>query len=180
MNKVIAVVGLPGAGKTEVTEFLKKKSFFHVYFGTPTFEELKKRGLEVNEKNERKIREEFRKKLGMGAYAILNLPKIREGLKNNHVVAESLYSWQEHLELKKEFGDNYKVIAVFANPKLRTSRMKDRSLRPYTPEELISRDYAHIENLAVGGPIARADFTVVNEGTLSELHQKLEEILNKL
>jgi len=166
MSKIIlAIVGLPGAGKTEITEYLIKKTGWpKIYFGDVTFLEMKKNGLEVNEINERKTREGIRAKLGMGAYAILNLPKIRELFKTSSVILESFYSWEEYLEVRREFGDNFKVLAAFASPEIRSQRLINRPLRPFTKEEFISREYAQIENLHQAGPIARADFMILNEG----------------
>ena len=48
--------------------------------------------------------------------------------------------------------------------------------RSFTFKEAKSRDYAQIENLNQAGPIAMADYTIVNEGTKSQLHEKLNQI----
>lgn len=182
MNKIIlAVVGLAGAGKSDVTEYLiNKMKSPKVYFGDATFDEMKRLGLEINEINERKTREDIRKNLGMGAYAILNLPKIKELFKDGSVVIESLYSWEEYLEMKKEFGDSFKVLAIYSSPETRIVRMANRPIRPLKRDEMISRDYSQIENLHQAGPIARADWTIVNEGTKEELQRELDKIIEKL
>ncbi|MCR4393968.1 MAG: AAA family ATPase, partial [Dehalococcoidales bacterium] len=72
MNKVVAIVGMAGSGKSEVAKILESKGFIRVRFGDITDQEIKKRGLALNEDNERHIREILRKELGMAAYAILN------------------------------------------------------------------------------------------------------------
>ena len=179
MNKtILAVVGLAGAGKTEVTQYLIKKTGWpKVYFGQPTFDELKKRGLEVNEANERKVREELRAQHGMAAFAVLSLPKIREAYQSSHVIIESLYSWEEYLTVKQEFGDSFKVLAIFSSFATRAQRLAARPVRPLTVQDLQSRDYSQIENLHQAGPIARADFTIVNEGSREGLCRKIDEIL---
>jgi len=182
MNKIIlAIVGLPGAGKTDVTEYLMEKmNCPKVYFGDVTLDEVKKRGLEVNEANERKTREEIRKNLGMGAYAILNLPKIKKLFENGSVIVESLYSWEEYIEVKKEFGEAFKVLAIFASPETRIARLTNRPSRPLQRDDVISRDYAQIENLHQAGPIARADYMIVNEGTKEDLLKDVDKILEEL
>lgn len=181
MNKIIlAIVGLPGAGKTEATEYVMNKMHCpKVYFGDVTFDEMKKDNIEINEANERKMRESIRERLGMGAYAVLNIPKVRESFQNGSVIVESLYSWEEYLEMKKAFGDSFKVLAVYASPELRISRMANRSSRPLNREDVISRDYSQIENLHQAGPIARADSTIINEGTKEELYKEIDRIMKK-
>ncbi len=179
---LIALVGLPGAGKTIAVEYaMKKLGWPKVYFGDVTMDELKKRGLEVNEVNERAVREEIRATHGMAAYAILSLPKIKECLESAPgVFLESLYSWEEYLTIKKEFGDDFKVIAIYASPLTRIARLKNRPIRPLTAEEVISRDYAQIENLHQAGPIARAEYTIVNEGTPEDFYTALDAILSSV
>ncbi|MDD4803803.1 MAG: AAA family ATPase [Candidatus Paceibacterota bacterium] len=179
VNKIIlAVVGLPGAGKTEAVEYLiKKTSWPKVYLGDATFEEMKNQCLEVNEANERKIREEIRKKLGMSAYAILNLPKVRELAQTSNVLIESLYSWEEYLEFKKEFGDSFKVLAIYSSPDKRIERLENRPCRPLKKEDVISRDYSQIENTHQAGPIARSDFTIINEEEKENLYSEIDRII---
>ena len=46
-------------------------------------------------------------------------------------------------------------------------------------EDAISRDYSQIENLHQAGPIARADFTILNEGTKEDLYKQIDEIIKK-
>ncbi|MFA6422388.1 MAG: AAA family ATPase [Candidatus Buchananbacteria bacterium] len=185
-NTIIAVVGLPGSGKSEVVRFMQNKGFFKIYFGAVTFDEIEKRGLETNEKNERMVREELRANLGMGAYAILNIEKIRNAFENGNVVIESMYSWQEYQILKEEFKDNFSVIAVYASPATRYDRIvrrkeiQNNKERLFNLEEVKSRDKAQIENLAIAGPIAIADFTIINETGMEDLYKQIDQLMEKL
>ena len=191
MNKLICIVGMCGAGKSEVSEYLiKKKGFGYVRFGQITLDKIKEMGEVPSEKLEREIREGFRRDHGMAAFAILNMPKIDRLLKQGDLIADGLYSWEEYLELKKKYGDFLIVIAVFAPPQIRYSRLVGRSekhkndpqkkYRSFTIDEATSRDQAEIENSHKAGPIAMADFTLINTGPIENLHQQIDKIYKEI
>lgn len=187
MKRIIAIVGMPGSGKSEVADFFIKKGFDYIRLGQITLNEVKKRGLKPKEENEQSIREGFRKKYGMAAFAILNFPKI-DRLKGD-VIVDGLYSWEEYLEFKKKFK-GLSVLSIYASPKTRYKRLDDRAkkhgydpkmkYRSFTPKEAQSRDYAEIEKLNKGGPIAMADFTINNEGTKKDLIDNLNKIYQRI
>lgn len=180
--KVITLVGMPGAGKSTLVDYLEQKGFPNVYFGGITIDEVKRRGLEVNPDNEKLVREDLRKTEGAGVYATRIITKIEalaaEG--HNTVVADGLYSWTEYKIFKEKFGDNAVIIAVTAPRKLRHERLANRPVRPLTDEEVTKREYAEIENIEKGGPIANADYTLLNDGAPEELIRQLEAILSVL
>jgi dephospho-CoA kinase len=175
--KVVAVVGMTGSGKSEVARMFRDDVFAMVRFGDATDEELKKKGLPLTEENERPVREAFRKKKGMAAYAILNLPRIDAALKISDVVVDGLYSWEEYMHLKEYYGDGLVIVAVYSSPKVRYTRLGSRKVRPLTPEASASRDYAEIENMNKGGPIVKADYTVINESSFDNLKRQVEGII---
>ncbi len=184
MNKIIFIVGMAGAGKSAVSDELVKKGFGFVRFGQITLDKAAEEG-DVSEANEKRIREEVRKEHGMAAYAILNIPKFDKLLESGNVVGDGLYSWDEYKVLKEKYGDNMYVIAVYAPPETRYERLENRAVendpnnrfRSTTKEESKSRDYAEIENIEKGGPIAMADYTIINTGTLEELKKEINRIL---
>jgi dephospho-CoA kinase len=112
----------------------------------------------------------------MAAFAVLNLPKIEEALKKGNVIVDGLYSWSEYKVLKEKFGTGLSVLAVFTPIKDRYYRLSIRDIRPLSEEEARSRDYAEIENIEKGGPIAMADYTVVNDEDIQSLRNKLDKI----
>ena len=185
VNKIICVVGMPGAGKSIVSDELVERGFTYLRFGQITLDIIKEKNLEINEANEKKTREGLRKKYGMGAFARLNIPKIDELIKKSNVVVDGLYSWSEYKILKEKYGEAMSVLAVYAPPKLRYARLKNRSIkndqalrfRNFTEKEAEARDYAEIENIEKGGPIAMAAFTVINTGTIEELKASIKDIL---
>ncbi len=181
MNKIIAIVGMPGAGKTEVAQYLASKGIPFVRFGEITEEEVRKRGLTIVQENERMVREQIRKDEGMGAYAVRAEPKINALLKNNDtIVIDGLYSWEEYTYLKEKFPDLILVL-IYAEPKKRYERLSQREIRPIPIEECYSRDVAELEKLNKGGPIAIADYLIENNtDDISDLHKKIDSILARL
>ena len=180
MNKIIAIVGMCGAGKSVASEYLEKKGYQKVYFGGITYEKLAEAGIERTPESEKKMREDLRKQYGMGCYAILSLPKIEEYYKNGNVVIDDLYSWSEYEVLQEKFGENVILIGVIADKELRYSRIAVRPGRSYNRAEAIDRDLSELKNLEKGGPIAYANYYIFNNGTFEDYEKRLEEILNQI
>jgi len=174
--KIVSIVGMAGAGKSEVSRVFERNGYTRIRFGDITDEEIKKRGLEPSEDNERLVRELLRGG-GREAYARLNQPRIEQALKNSNVVIDGLYSWEEYTYLKRLYGEELYLVAVWSSPKTRYARLAKRSNRPLTAEEATKRDKSEIENIAKGGPIAMADFTIVNESSREELIREAERIV---
>jgi len=180
MNKVVAIVGMAGSGKSEVARVFEQSGFSIIRFGDITDQEVKRRGLELNEENERHVRQELRKEHGMAAYAMLNLPRIDQALLSINVVVDGLYSWEEYTLMKSRFENDLYVVAIWASPRTRYMRLAGRKVRPLTTEQAATRDNAEIEKVNKGGPIAMADFTIINESSLQELHQQTEKVVAAL
>ena len=180
MNKIVAIVGMCGSGKSVASDYLESIGYKKVYFGGVTMEKLKEEGLDVTPDNEKMMRERLRRDLGMGAFAKILLPRIKEYFKDSNTVLDGLYSWDELKILKDELGNNLKVIAIICDKNIRYKRLESREIRPLTNIESESRDIAEIENIAKAGPIAYADYYVLNNGDLDSYKKRLEEILNSI
>ena len=59
-------------------------------------------------------------------------------------------------------------------------RLAGRNIRPLTSKEAADRDKTEIENINKGGPIAVADFTVINESSLTKLKEQTQRIIERL
>lgn len=178
-RKIIALVGMPGAGKGLCVEYLEKKGWPSVYFGGITVDEVKRRGLEVNEANEKVVREQLRATYGLSVMADRTIKKITALQAKGHdvVVADGLYTWTEYKTFKQKYGDDAIIIAVVAPRRVRHMRLKNRPVRPLTEEQVTAREYAEIENIEKGGPIANADYTILNNSTTDAAYKQLETIL---
>ncbi|QQS39388.1 AAA family ATPase [Candidatus Woesebacteria bacterium] len=188
MHKVICVAGMPGSGKSTVSDYLVGKGFKFVRFGQVVLDEVKKRNLIPSEKVEREIREGLREKHGKGVLAKRIIPVIDNMLKENNVVADGLYSFTEYKIIKKYFKDTVIVVAVWAPPQVRYTRISERKaindpqsrFRSFTKEEAAKRDIAEIENLEKGGPIAMADYTLINSKGKKYLFTQIDTLLTAI
>jgi dephospho-CoA kinase len=171
--QLIAIVGMPGSGKSVAADFFRTKNIPVLRFGDQTEIGLKELGLPVNEKNEREYRENIRHELGMKAMAIKIEPRIRAISDQPIIVLDGLYSWEEYVYLKEKFIQ-LKLLCIFATPQVRYARLATRPVRPLMIAEAQSRDTAEIEHLNKGGPIAMADYLINNMGTEVQFKEDLE------
>jgi len=178
-TKIIAFTGLPGAGKSEAVNFLTEKGYPKVYFGGVVLGAMKEQGLEWTEENEKKFREEVREREGKDFVVKRIITELHEllGAGQNRIVADGLYTWTEYKLLKHEFPGELIVVAIVAPKHLRHHRLTIRPSRPLTVEQANERDWAEIENLEKGGPIAIADHYIINDGDLIKLHAQLNVLL---
>lgn len=177
---IVAVVGMPGAGKSSTCDFLKKKGFTILRFGDQTDIGVKEQGLSLTERNERKYREGLRKELGMAAYAIKIKPRIEKAQKENDKIAlDGLYSWGEYIYLKRYFP-NLVLLTIYSRPEIRYKRLSARKVRTLNKKEARKRDFAELVNSDKGGPIAIADYLIKNNTSLSYLYDELEKLLTLL
>lgn len=181
-KKVIVFVGMPGAGKSVCVNYLKEKGLPHVYFGGITLDEIKRRGMEVNEASEKLVREDIRDKEGKGAYAVRIIGQIEQLFEKGekYVVVDGLYSWTEYKIFKESYGKSALIIAVVTPASVRHARLAKRPQRPLLESDAALRDYAEIENLEKGGPIANADYYLANDHNVDELERDLVKLLKKL
>jgi dephospho-CoA kinase len=76
--------------------------------------------------------------------------------------------------MKHEFPGELTVVAVVSPKHLRQRRLADRPERPLTAVEVDQRDWAEIENIEKGGPIAIADYYILNSGDIDHFHQQID------
>lgn len=176
MKRLIAIVGMSGAGKSAAGEFFKTKGFPVLRMGSAVDDGLKEDGLSWTPENTALYRKKIRDELGMAAVAIKMLPKIKQAFDtHDSVVLDGLYSWEEYKFLKEK-QPTLTLVCIYARPAVRYKRLNTRSERPFTDEEAHERDISEIEVTNKGGPIALADYLIKNESTREEFITELEKI----
>jgi dephospho-CoA kinase len=172
---------MPGSGKSLCAKHLEARGFFQYRFGSIVVNEVYRRGWPLTPENERIVREELRANEGMDAIARRALPLLKTGLEtHSNIVIDGLYSWSEYKLLRRELGATMIVVAIVSPRSLRYARLTNRDERPLTEAEAESRDRLEIENLEKGGPIAMADYTLVNDGDAGALLAQLDALIEEL
>jgi dephospho-CoA kinase len=175
---VITIVGMAGSGKSTFAEVCSAHGIPIVYFGGVVTREVGRRGLPLNQENEKAVREEFRAADGMAAIAKRVLPEILAAHEAGQDVAlDGLYSWSELMLLKERLGYSLVTVAVHAPTALRLQRLAERPVRPLTISEVEARDRAEIENIEKGGPIAAADHVLLNDVPAAEFRSVCQAAL---
>ncbi len=179
--RALALVGMPGAGKSLCARHLEVRGYFQYRFGSIVVDEVSRRGLPLNPENERLVREEFRTNEGMDAIAKRALPILKSALeRQNCIVIDGLYSWSEYRTLRGELGGELTVVAIVSERALRYARLAERTERPLNAAEAELRDYQEIERLEKGGPIALADYTLLNNDAPDALLAALDALIETL
>ncbi len=177
----LALVGMPGAGKTLCAKHLEGRGYFQYRFGSIVVDEVARRGLPLNPENERIVREQFRREEGMDAIARRALPHLKTALETHPcIIIDGLYSFSEYKMLHSELGGDMAVVAIVSARPLRYRRLAERLERPLTHDEAERRDYQEIERLEKGGPIAIADYTLLNDGEPEALLTALDALVERL
>lgn len=182
--KVLAIVGMSGSGKSVVVDHLTNLGFPKVYFGGMIYKEMQKRGIErtPDGESEKHFREMIRETEGKDwvVRQVIDEAKSLISAGQKRVVLDGLYTWTEYKILKKEFPGQMSVLAVVVDKAIRHKRVSKRPERPFNAEEIQERDRSEIENLEKGGPIAMADYYLLNNSSVEDLEAGVDEVLKKI
>lgn len=180
--KIVAFVGLTGSGKSSAVEYLTAKGYPKVYFGGVILDAMTKAGLEHTQENEKPFREELREREGKDFVVKRIIQQVHDLINagQHRIVADGIYTWTEYKAMKREFPGELTVVAVVAPKHMRHHRITNRPIRPLTIAEADERDWAEIENLEKGGPIAIADHYIMNNGNLDHFHDQIDTELDHI
>lgn len=182
---IIGLTGKVGSGKGTILEILKEKGFFATSISDCIREEVRERGEEITRDKLQDVGDEKRGKFGPSIWAEKTWEKVISQECPNAVI-DSIRAEAEADFLKSH--NNFTLIGVMAPAEVRFQRIKERGREsdPKTFKEFIAVENKDIksgigdEGRDINRCLEKADFVVENNGTIEELKEKIEKVLNKL
>ncbi|MDG6898589.1 MAG: AAA family ATPase [Nitrososphaerota archaeon] len=159
--KLVAITGMPGAGKSTAAQALVARGWKRVVMGDVIREETKRRGLVPDEANTGEVMKDLRRMYGEAAVAELCMKVVRE-LKTERVVIDGIRSMVE-VEVFRRAADVL-LLVVHASRKRRFALLKERgrSDDPQRYEAFLKRDERELD-VGISRAIALAEEMVSNE-----------------
>lgn len=179
---IIGLTGSFGAGKGVVVDHLKTKGFRHYAAREFIVEEINKRGLPIDRNSMVAVANDLRSKYGP-TYIIETLFQ-RAVEAGEDAVIESLRAVAEADCIHKHGGV---VVGIDADPELRYRRIvgrgsetdhvtfeewKEQERRESNPDDPTKQD--------IFGALRLSDHIIENNGSLSDLHSKIDAVLQKI
>ena len=179
--KILAFTGMPCSGKTEAVQIAKDMKIPVIRMGDAVWEETKNQGLELNDKNVGTIANKMRETHGKDIWARKTVDKIKTLEDRSILVIDGIRNMEEIDIFKKELGKDFVVITIEASTETRRKRAFERSRRDDSKDvrDLEERDRREL-GWGLGVVIASADIVISNEGNITEFHNKIKELFNKI
>ena len=170
---IVALTGMPGAGKTTVANYLAQKGIPLLIMGDVVREAAQNDGLEPTSDNLSKLMLRLREKNGPEAIAYLVANKIKTMKRENKefgvVIVDGVRSMSE-IHVLRSVG-NVKLLAIHGSTLTRYSHIRERARSdvPSNIGEFDKRDKVEM-GVGISDAIALADETISNNDiSISEL-----------
>ncbi len=168
---------MPGSGKEEFIKVAIDLGFVVVRMGDLVREEVKRRGLDLDDASVGGLANNEREKYGMGIWALRTLPRINEP----KVLVDGIRGIAEIEVFRGAYPDNLYVVSIEASDEVRYRRIKERGRKDATParEHFNERDKREI-SWGLLEAMAEADHRILNEGSLEEYRKEAERVLSEI
>lgn len=184
---IIGLTGRNAAGKGESADYLKSKGFVYYSLSDVIREEAAKRSLEHSRDNLINLGNELRTKFGPSYLAKQINKKIKEQLNQNkslNFVIDSIRSPFEAKELMK--NKDFVLVGIDAPVEIRFKRLLERNrlgdantLEDFKRQEE-RENLKNDSNQQLDKTFGMAKKVIINNGALSDLHKKIDDLLKEL
>ena len=178
---IIGVTGTSASGKSTVVDFLVEQEFKHYSIEYFLTEEIKKRGLILNEDTLQAVENQL-VELNSKSYIVDELYQ-KTKVAGGDCVIDALKNPEEVASLKQH--EDFYLIAVDADLRKRYKRASRKSLEPinfekFRGEESETFDARNLELEDLNKCMEMADFIIQNDDAIEDLKEKVNEILSKM
>ena len=181
---IIGITGTDGSGKGAVVDYLvEKKGFVHYSSRSLIIEEIESRGLPASREQMRLVANDMRKEKGNDVIVATALDMMVKDRVSTAVI-ESIRAIKEVETLHKAGGI---LLAVDADQQLRYSRISGRksssdkvTLDQFVAQEKLEMNDPDPSGMQKAAVIKSADYTILNNSTLTELREQVELFLQSI
>lgn len=182
---IIGLVSPISAGKGTVIEFLRRKGFDCSSLSDRIREEITRRGEEITRERLLAVADQLRQDFGPDVLARRTWQIILEN-KNSKLAIDSIRGLAEVDFFKKQSG--FYLIGITASREKRFAWAKKRAREeePLTWEKFVQVDEQDFfsgdgkTGRNISACLAQSDFLIENNGTIEDLYQKVEGILEQI
>ena len=178
--RVVAVVGLPGSGKSEAATVARELDIPVVTMGDVIRTECRERGLDPAT-HHGTVAQTLRKEHGRAAVADRTIPVVEEALESNDIVLiDGVRSDAELDRFREAFGDDLELIRIDAPDEERAERLELRGRDASASEGGETLAHRDQRELAFGMDAAmeQADTVITNNGTLTSFRERVRAHLS--
>ncbi len=178
--KLIAFVGMPASGKSEASAVARNLKIPVVSMGDRVREEATRRGLPPTDENIGSTGTALRREGGMDAVAKRCVPEIMKHM-DEVLVIDGIRNIEEIHFFKKQFGMDFKLVAINAPFQMRFERVKKRSRSDdmVSSGELKRRDERE-KGWGLDKAMDFADIKLNNTGSIEEFQEEIRKMFLKV
>ena len=177
--RVVAVVGLPGSGKSEAAAVADSLDIPVITMGDVIREACRDRGLDPS-RDHGAVAKSLREEHGRGAVAERSLPIVEAALETNEtVLIDGIRSDAELDRFEEAFGDALELLRIDAPDAERAQRLEVRG-RDASADEggetLAERDEREL-GFGMDQAMERADVVISNDDSLETFRNAVKDLL---
>ena len=176
--QVMGISGMPGSGKSIVSDAAIEKGAIIVSMGDSIREEAKKRG-ESTKETARNLRIEHGEYI-VSELTIKKIQKLMDEGCEKAIIVEGIRSHHE-VEMFKDNFDEFIILSIFASPTTRFLRLKKRMREDDSQdyEGFRKRDLQEL-GFGIGNVISLSDKLIINESDLESFSKEINEFFNEI
>ncbi len=185
--RVLAFTGLPGSGKSVAVEAVRARGIPVVRMGDFVLDEVRRRGLPVEEEHIGPVASGMRREQGDDIWARRTVEAIQErqvpGItaRTPIVAIDGVRSLAEVRHLKESLGDDFLLVAVHAPAPDRHARLHGRG----RPDDVGGHDWAAERDRRERGwgleeAMESADLSVSNDADIATFRRRVDALIKEI